>query len=252
MGYPSDVKITSVIPKWLNCSGYVFLIILATFTINSWTLAHSANEPFLKGEVIHYDIEKFKLKVGEATLVYNGVVEIQGKEALSITFTANGFKFLDEEKIYIDPKTFYPILIKRNVIMFGKEEKIMEFYDLKKGKVRIVKTAKGKTTEQVIEGGRQFDNIYGFIYRHRQLSSSDQDKVLNIHLPTRDLQFELVQRSTFSIEGREFNADHMYSIPKKFELWFDNGPKRIPLKIRGALGFGNMSMVFKDRRVEGK
>jgi len=252
MRYPSDGKIASAYHKRLHYLGLASLIMLATFIVNSHTVAHSANEPFLKGEVIHYDIKKFKLKVGEATLAYNGVVEVQGKMALSIKFTARGFKFLDEEEIYIDTTTFYPILIKRNLIMFGKEERIMEFYDSKKGKVRIVKTAKGKTTEQIIENGRQFDNIYGFIYRHRQLNRSDQNKALNLHLPTRDLQFKLAQQSKILIKGREFNADYMVSIPKKYEIWFDNGPKRIPLKIDGALGFGSMSMIYKDRRVEGE
>ena len=250
--YPRGGKITSATPRRFNGLGFVFLIMTAVFTFSMCAVAQSTNEPFLKGEVIHYDIKKFKLKVGEATLAYNGAVEVQGRAALSITFTAHGFKFLDEEMIYIDAQTFYPILIKRNLSMFGKEERIVEFYNSQKGKVRIVKTVKGKTTEQVLESGGPFDNIYGFIYRHRKLRQSDQNKALNLHLPTRDLQFELAQQGTFSIEDREFNVDHMVSIPKKYEIWFDNGPKRIPLKIDGALGFGSMSMVYRDRRVEGE
>ena len=128
----------------------------------------------------------------------------------------------------------------------------MEFYDFKKGKVRIVKTAKGKTTEQTIENGGRFDNIYGFIYRHRQLGQFDQNNMINLHLPTSDLQFQFAQKKKFAIGDQQFDAVNMHSIPKKFEIWFDIGPKRIPLKIDGALGFGNMSMIFKGRRVEGQ
>jgi len=251
MGYPSGIQITSAFIKGLNCSCFVFLIMLAAFTTNICIVAHSANQPFLKGEVIHYDIKKFKLKVGEATLVYNGAVEVQGQQALLITFIANGFKFLDEEQIYIDAKTFHPILIKRNLNIFGKEERIMEFYDSQKGKVRIVKTANGKTTEQIIENGGRFDNIYGFIYRYRQLGPLNQNEEMDLHLPTRDLQFKFAQPSKLSIVDQEFDVIYMYSIPKKYEVWFENSPKRIPLKIEGALGFGNMSMIFKDWRVEG-
>lgn len=247
--YKGDIETP---PKHLHRAGFMLIVILGAFFLNIGTVAHSVNAPFLKGEVIQYDIEKFKLKVGEATLTFNGTVEVQGTKALSITFTARGFKFLDEEQIFIEAETFYPLLIKRNLRMFGKEEKIIEFYDIKKGKVRIVKTAKGKTTEQTIENGGRFDNIYGFIYRHRQLGQFDQNNMINLHLPTSDLQFQFAQKTKFAIGDQQFDAVNMHSIPKKFEIWFDSGPKRIPLKIDGALGFGNMSMIFKDRRVEGQ
>jgi len=230
----------------LHCSGFILVIILALLSLNVCAVAYSANAPFSKGETIQYDIEKFKLKVGEATLTFNGVVEVQGKKALSITFTARGFKFLDEEQIYIDVDTFYPILIKRRLSMFGKEESITEFYDSHKGKVRIVKTVKGKTTEQTIENGGRFDNIYGFIYRHRQLGQFGQDQEFALHLPTRDLKFKFAKQSLLTIAEQEFDATYMHSTPKKYEIWFDNSPKHIPLKIDGALGFGSMSMIFKE------
>lgn len=218
-------------------------------TIPFCTVAHCASRPFTKGETIHYDIKKFGIHAGEATLLYNGPVEVQGKKALLITFTASGFKFFDEEQIYLDAQTFYPILIKRNLNIFGKEEKIIEFYDHDKGKVRIVKTAKGKTEEQMIERGGRFDNIYGFIYRQRQLGQFEEGKALEMHLPTQDLQFQFAEHGTLSISDQEFSADTLRSIPKKYEVVFDSGPNRIPLKIDGALGFGNMSMIFKDRRI---
>lgn len=223
-----------------------YLLVLF-FILNFCVIAHASGAPFSKGETIHYDIEKFKIKMGTATLVYNGTVEVQGKKALSITFTASGLKFLDEEQIYIDAETFYPLLIRRNLNIFGKEERITEFYDRQKGKVRIVKIAKGKTSEQIIENGGRFDNIYGFIYRYRQSGQFEQGKVLDLHLPTSDLKFQFVKQDTYAIADQEFNADYIQSTPKKYEVLFDNGPERIPLKINGALGFGNMSMIFRDQ-----
>lgn len=151
--------------------------------------------PFLKGETITYDIKKLKLKVGEASLVFNGPVEVEGKQAISITFTAKGFKFYDEEQIYLDAETYYPIIIKRDLDIFGKKEKIIEYYDSKRGKVRIVKTAKGKTSEQVIENGTQFDNIYGFIYRYRRLGRFNEGEEFRLHLPTDDVSLKLVERT---------------------------------------------------------
>jgi len=254
-GYLKGLPITfrtNLYARWRYCSSLILMNTLVVFSLNVCAVAYCANAPFLKGEILNYDIEKFKLKVGEATLAFNGAVEVQGKEALSITFTARGFKFLDVEEIYIDRATFHPLLIKRNLNIFGKEERIMEFYDSQKGKVRIVKTADGKTTEQTIEKGGRFDNIYGFIYRHRQLGQFSQNQELDLHLPTRDLQFKFSQQSKFLIADQEFNAFSMHSTPKEYEVWFDSGPKRIPLKIDGALGFGNMSMVFKPREAKGR
>jgi hypothetical protein len=222
------------------------IVMLGAFLLNICPVVHSSDQPFQKGEIINYNIEKFKVKIGEATLAFNGLVEVQGKEALSITFTARGFKFFDEEQIYVDAQTFFPLLIKRNLDMFGKEERITEYYDAQKGKVHIVKRAKGGTTEQIIENGGRFDNIYGFIYRHRQSGRFEKDKALDIHLPTNDLRFQFVKRKSISIHGQKFDADYIESAPNQYELWFDSGPRRIPLKIDGTLGFGNMKMVFKD------
>lgn len=204
--------------------------------------------PFSKGETITYDIKKLKLKVGEAALVFNGFTEVDNQEVLSITFRATGFKFLDEEEIYLDPKTFFPVLIKRNLNIFGIKEKIIEFYDIQKGRVRIVKTAKGKTTEQVIEDGKQFDNIYGFIYRYRRFGQFKEGEEFHLHLPTRDVQLKLVERKTIEVADQIFDAYYVNSTPKKYKVWFDSSQKRIPLKIDGSLGFGHTSMVMREHR----
>ena len=112
--------------------------------------------------------------------------------------------------------------------------------------MRIVKTAWGKTSEEVVENGQRFDNIYGFIYRQRRAGTFVQDKDFHIHLPTRDVQFKLVAKEKFKAADREFDAYYMRSTPSDYEVWFDGGVKKIPLMISGTLGFGNTSMVMRD------
>lgn len=209
-------------------------------------MAHAIYKPFKAGETITYEIKKLGITVGEATLQFNGYVEVNNKKALSVTFTAKGFKFFDEEQIFLDAQTFYPLVIKRRLDIFGKQEKIIEFYDSKRGKVRIVKTAGGKTTEQVIESGERFDNIYGFIYRHRQLGRFVLNEEVNLHLPTNDVKLKLHERQKIQAAGREFDAYFMSSTPKKYKVWFDSGQSKIPLRIDGALGFGSTSMILKS------
>ena len=222
------------------------------FSSNIWAAESSVDMPFPMGETITYDIKKFKFKVGEATLVFGGLVDFSGREALLITFTAKGFRFSDQERIYLDPETFYPIVIERDLNIFGLKEKIVEFYDTKYGKVRVVKTARGRQKEQIIQRGERFDNIYGFIYRYRQRGQFVKGENLELHLPTRDVSFKLDKKSKFMAAGQEFDAYYMSSVSKKYKVWFDSSQKKIPLMIDGAVGFGQTSMIMKEYDDNGK
>ncbi len=226
--------------------------IVFALTCPLWNAQSAAEAPtefsFSKGETIIYSIKKFKLTVGTATLTFNGPVSIGGQEALEIVLTAKGLGFFDEEKIYIDPVTYYPTMIKRDLNIFGVKEEITEFYDPQRGKIRIVKTADGKTSEEIIESGGRFDNIYGFIYRYRQRGEFKIGEEIHLHLPTRDVIFKLIERKNIKAGGRKFDAYYMDSVSRKYKVWFDSGPKRIPLKIDGAVGFGNTSMIMKEYR----
>ncbi len=111
--------------------------------------------------------------------------------------------------------------------------------------MRIVKTAKGETTEQVIENGARFDNIYGFIYRYRQRGQFQMGEEFHLHLPTRDVTFKLVEHSLLNVAGQELEAYYMDSVPKQYKVWFDSSSKKIPLMIDGAIGFGHTSMIME-------
>ena len=67
----------------------------------------------------------------------------------------------------------------------------MEHYNAREGTVRIVKTAKGKTTEQVIKRSVPLDNIYCFIFRYRVSGKFTPGETFQIHLPTKDVQFQV-------------------------------------------------------------
>lgn len=201
--------------------------------------------PFLRGEKISYDIRKFGIKAGEASLVFNGYVQINGMDAFKITFTAKAFNFFDEEKIYLDPKTFYPIIVERNLNIWGKKEHIIERYDAEKGIVNIVKDAGGKVYAKTIKKGRRIDNIYCFIYRYRNSGIFKPDEVLEILLPTKDVEFRLVKNTTFKMGDKEFNAYYLQSELKEYRIWFGRGPNKLPLRIDGAVGFGKASMIMK-------
>ena len=89
--------------------------------------------PFRPGETIQYDIKKLAVKAGEATLTFQGLVSLEGQSAFLITFASKGLKFFDEEKIYLDPPTFLPKRVERDLNIFGKKEEIIEYYNAQEG-----------------------------------------------------------------------------------------------------------------------
>jgi len=198
------------------------------------------------GEKITYSIKQMGVKAGEAILSYEGPASKDEKEYVLIVFKADGMNFLDFEKIYADPVTLMPKIVERDLNIFGKKEQITEYYESEAGKVRIVKTVKGETTEQVIEKKGQIDNIYCFIYRYRRDADPKPGESLAINLPTLDLKLKLKQKTKLSVAGKKYDAVLVQSDPAKYKLWFDTGKQKIPLRIDGAVGVGSTTMTMKS------
>ncbi|MBI5415492.1 MAG: DUF3108 domain-containing protein [Candidatus Omnitrophica bacterium] len=200
--------------------------------------------PFSPGETIRYDIKKLNIKWGEATMTFHGIASLDGRPELLITVTSSGFKFFDEEKIYFDPKAFLPVRVERDLDIFGKKEKITEYYNAEQKTVRIVKTAKGKTTEQTIRRPGPLDNMYCFIFRYRMAGKFQKGEDILIHLPTRDVRFQLMDIQPLAIDGKAFTAHYMQSDPAKYSVWFAADSRRVPLRIDGTAGIGKTAMIM--------
>lgn len=211
-------------------------------------LAHAQNppRPLPVGESISYTIKKFGVKVGEATLAFGGLEKIEGREFYRITFVAKAPNFFDEEKIFIDPQTFYPRLVQRNLNIFGKKERITEHYDAASGDIKIVKEAGGKISEQVIAGKKNADNIYCFLYRFRGQGKADKGLKFTMQLPTKNVQLEVKDKSKVKVAGRTYEAVYLESDPKEYKIWFEAGPRLVPLRIDGAMGIVNTSLVLSE------
>ncbi len=224
------------------------ILISLVFMMNA-SLALGDPLPFNVGETITYDIKKL-LTVGEATLTFKGEAQINKQDALLIIFTAKALNFFDEEKIYLDPKTFLPIVVERNLNLWGKKEVITEEYDHQKGSIKITKKSGGKTTETVMKRPGPIDNIYGFIYRYRVSGQNKKGERFKIHLPTRDVEFQLVGEEKIKVAKQEFTAYYMESVPKKNMVWFEKASGKIPLKIDGAVNLAAASLVMKEYKKE--
>lgn len=203
-----------------------------------------AATPVAPGEVIRYGIKKLGVKLGEATLEYKGETSRDGKPYTLILFTAKGFNFSDEEQIFIDRETFFPVLVVRDLNIFGKKEQITEEYDQEAGTITITKVAKGKTTVEVLEKQGPIDNIFGFIYRYRLHANLNQEEQFEVRLPTADTTIKGVKNLRFKAAGKTYQAILLRSVPPKYSIWMDRGPERLPLRIAGAVGAANTVMTM--------
>ena len=202
--------------------------------------------PFRAGEVMTYDIKQGFIKVGQATLTFPGEAQYEGRRLFLIVFRADGFNFYDEEKIYLDPDTFFPSVVLRDLNIFGAKEKIREDYLQGAKKIYMHKFAWGKQTEQVIAVDNPVDNIYGFIYRYRRGGSFRTGEDLDIVLPTQKLKIGIVRPERINAAGRKAASLYMESKPDKYKIWFSIDSRHIPLRIDGAVGIANTVMMIAD------
>lgn len=222
----------------------MFLIVFCLLLNNSQWLWANQPMPFKVGEKITYSITKVGVKTGEATLVFQGEEKLNDKPVYLIVFTARSLNFFDEEKIFVDQQTFYPLRVERDLNIWGKKEKIIEDYLVDQGLVKITKTEGKRTTEQTIDKEGMVDNIYSFIYRYRTMGNFKIGDTLDIFLPTKDIKIKLEKMMYIKVANQVFDSFYMRSQPAHYQVWFDSGEKKLPLRINGAMGLGAMSMVM--------
>lgn len=222
---------------------------LAVFAVE----ADASGDPvYAPGETLTYAIRKFGMKAGETVIQYHGIVEDEGESRILITFTAKGFNFLDDEKIFADPQTLLPVKVERDLNIFGKKEQIVERYDLQKNNVTIRKYQGGTFIEEIVFTKEEpIDNLYCYIFRYRYQGRFAQGVTLRMPLPTKDVNFEILRRETIAAMGRRHDAWFMQSNPPEYQVWFGTGDQKIPLRIDGAVGLAKTVMVL-ERYEKGK
>lgn len=225
---------------------YKFAFVLCAVFVLSFPLSVCAQTaPFRKGEAIRFSVKQSFMKMGEATLVFEGDTERNGKKCTLIVFTAKGFNFYDEERIFVDGVTFLPQVVMRDLNIFGNKEKIVEEYDQALGRIKVTKTVEGHAPAvTVIEKKGPIDNIYGFIYRYRKQEKLVKDEKFDVRLPTLDLKITGVKDMEFKAAGKTYQAVLLNSVPPKYSIWMDKSEKRLPLRIGGAIGIANTVMTM--------
>ncbi|MEI8011595.1 MAG: hypothetical protein WCI27_03805 [Candidatus Omnitrophota bacterium] len=206
--------------------------------------AMARTAPFKPGETIRYAIKQAAVKVGEASLVFKGEQEVDGKKLALVIFTSRGFNFFDEERIFLDPDTYLPRTVVRDLNIFGSREKITEEYEAGGKGIKVTKISDGKTTVKTIAKNGDVDNIYGFIYRYRRQGEFRKDEKFDLRLPTLDVTMQDVGDVSFNAAGKTYLSALLRSVPAKYSVWIDKSDLRLPLRIAGAVGIANTVMTM--------
>lgn len=224
-----------------------FFIAVCSIILLTAGLGHSEIVPYADGEILTYTIRKFGMKAGETVIEYKGLVDVDGMKQILITFTAKGFNFLDDERIFADPQTLLPLKVERNLNIFGKKERIVEHYNAQDNTVIIRKYNKNKFIEEIVfKKDKPIDNLYCYIFRYRTQGHFSEGQELRMSLPTKDVNFEIIRRETIEALAGQHEAWFMQSRPAEYQVWFSTGKERIPLRIDGAVGLAKTNMVLES------
>lgn len=203
--------------------------------------------PFYTGEKITYTVKIGPVKMGTSTLTYLGRTNLNGRDLETIMFKTTGLNFMDIEKIYAEPQTFYPVRVERTLNLWGRKMDIVEDYDTKDNSWRIIKREGGKITEEVFKSESRVQNIISVVYYYRQMADFEMGKPMEFNFASVKVKMGMKKIAAFPLRGRVYRAYLLQSMPRKYRVWLDSGERRLPLRIDGSLlGFGNTAMIMRE------
>jgi len=201
--------------------------------------------PFSENEQFKFGIFLGGVKIGESIINYKGIKELDGKKVVLITMESKVNNFYDKEEIYGDIIDFYPLLVKRKLRLWGKNVEIIEKYNKTENEVEIIRRDNTVTVEK-IKSERKLNNIILFLFSLRAKKDIRVGQSLDFNLPTINMKMNLKNITKIKTPKGSFDAYYLKSEPSKYEAWLSCDNKLIPLKIKGAIGFGSTSLVLID------
>lgn len=220
---------------------------IGAFNVKTYALMHKllnkeqlpvkpsqAQVPERIGEKIVYDIKLGKLRLGRATYNHLPRAELEGKSVSHMTFETKVVRFTDLEKIYLDPDTFLPLQIEREIATWPISERITESYDQKNFTITISKHASGKKEQQSIKKNSPIHNAICLPFYVRRIDKLEPGWSMTANLPSERFEIKLVSIEEVKVPAGSFKSYRFISAPERFEIWISADERKIPLKIKGA------------------
>lgn len=226
-------------------AGIVFLIIAA-----SPVFSGSLESRFQNRDKLNYDIYFNGISSGYIEWNYLGRQEVDGVavDVLAVNSDTNILHFLDldsKEKVFFDSNTFLPVMVERNIILFGKKDVIRETYDQDKGEVRISRDSSPDSPE-IITQDIPIHNILELIYFFPKNLALENDKWMHFNLPTQKIRIKMVGERILKTNGSEKDTYFLVGRgAKRFSLWLDK-KKKIPLRVEFITLIGKITVVKRE------
>lgn len=197
------------------------------------------------GEKMIYDVKMGKITLGKSTFLHSDRVDLDGKKVHLMIFETKLTRFIDTERIYVDPETLLPVQVERDITNFFSREKITEKYDAKEFTVNIIKKRGGRSENQVIKKDAPIHNAILLPHYVRRTTKLDIGSILIANLPTSRYELKLVSLDNITVPAGTFKTYHFESTPKKIDIWISADSRKIPVKIQTSAALGYV-MVLRE------
>jgi hypothetical protein len=200
--------------------------------------------PFSKGEKIIYNVRLFGIKIGKSELLFAGETQLNKRSVELIIFSTNVINLKDIEKIYVESDTFLPIRVERSVNFFGRKIYIVEDYNIKENSMTIYETEGSKVKTQVFKSDKPIQNIISLLFLFRRSEDLDIGQKFSVSVPLLNFDMQVTELVDLDTANKKYKAYLLESVPEKYRIWIDASPKKIPLRLDGAVAFGNTAMIM--------
>ncbi|MBN3040709.1 MAG: hypothetical protein JW867_06240 [Candidatus Omnitrophica bacterium] len=226
------------------------LTLVQLFNIMPSAEAKSIEERLQGKKKISYSVSFNGMSSGDIEWEYLGKEKIDGKEVevLSVnsdTTILNLFDLTSKEKVYLDPSTYLPYKVERDLKVFGKDEVVQEYYNQEKGYVKLVRND-GQEKVDILKQDKPIHNILALLYFFPDNIAFESGKWLDFNLPTQKIKIKMVKERFLNVDSQKKETYFLLGRgAKHFSLWLDK-KNSLPLRLEFVFPVGKVVISPKD------
>lgn len=227
-----------------------FCVLWAVFIfINNFSYGDDIKDRFNGESAMRYDVFFNGVPTGKIEWQYLGKDTVSGRmtDVIFLNSDTNILKLLNlesKEKVYIDSATYLPLKVERDVVFFGKKEKIREVYNQDTGVVTITKDNSSKK-ETLLHVTKPIHNILSLLYFFPKNIDLVKNKPLYFNLPTQKVTIKMLYEKNIAFgKGKKDIYFLSGRGDKRFNLWLDK-KERVPIKMEFIVPLGKITIVRK-------
>ncbi|MBD3246874.1 MAG: DUF3108 domain-containing protein [Candidatus Omnitrophica bacterium] len=209
--------------------------------------AQEIEDRFQGDDTISYRVYFNGIPVGKTEWTYIGTEDVRGvsAEVLEIQSDAKILHFLDlkgEERVYLHGETHLPVQVERDIVFFGRKERIREVYNQQEGVVKVHKQ-NSKEEKKTIRQQPPIHNILSLLYFFPDDTGLQKGETEVYRLPTQEVEINFHSQKVLKFHGEERDTYFLVGRgAKRFNLWLDQD-LRLPLRLEFFIPFGKITIV---------